>query len=292
MIPLRSRFARFLLVLVLVPAAGGCRRHAASSQGDPGGSPRVITTTPSATEIVAALGMADHLVGRDRYSVYPPEVKKLPVVGDFLLPSTDAILELDPDLVVLDQVQARSAEALAKGGVHTLVLDVQSIEDVLDGVTRAGKALGRPEAARALRARIEHGIAQVKARGAARAKRPRVLLVVDRELGGLRSIVAAGPGSYLDELCRDVGGENVLGQAGVRYPKVAPDTIEQMAPDVIVDATHAGDPVAAARDWSPLEGVPAVTHHRVYMLTQPYFVSPGPRVDQALAELERLLFVP
>ncbi len=253
---------------------------------------RVVTTTPSSTELVAAAGGASLLVGVDRFSTYPPEVKRLPVVGDFVSPSVEAILQLHPDLVVLDAVQIRTAEALRSGGVDTLVLEMKNIDDVLDGLTRTGHALGDERRAGEERARLEAAIARARAGGQARTRRPRVLLVVDREVGALRSLVASGPGSYLDQLVSLLGGDNVLAGSAVMYPKISPETVIEAAPDVILDATHTDDPAGALRDWRALAQVPAVAAGRVHMIGgegSGYYVSPGPRLDLALAGLEPLL---
>ena len=278
-----------LLLGALLVAAGGCRGRAAA----PGDGPvrRVVTTTPSSTEIVAAAGAADRIVGVDRFSRFPPEVVGLPVVGDFMAPSVEAILQLEPDLVVLDAVQARTAEALAAGGIRTLVLPMHTVADVLGGLERAGEALGPPgpDRARARRAQLEEEIARLRARGGERSDRPRVLLVVDREVGGLRSIVAAGPGTYLDELAAIAGADNVMKDSAAQYPNVSPETIIEARPDVILDAVHTADPAAARRDWQMLRDVPAVVGGRVHMIGEPYFVSPGPRLGEALRRLEELL---
>ena len=281
---------RSVLLMVVAVLAAACER---SSSAPASGPPRrVVTTTPSATELVAAAAGTALLVGRDRFSNHPPEVKGLPVVGDFVSPSIEAILQLQPDLVVLDAVQVRTAEALRAGGVRTVVLDMHTIEDVLAGLTRVGDELGAADRARQTRARLEAAIARARARGRSRARRPRVLLVVDREIGALRSIVASGPGTYLDELVTLLGGDNVLAGSAVRYPKISPETVIEAAPDLILDATHTNDPDAALRDWSPLASVPAVAGRRVHMIGgegSGYYVSPGPRLDQALAGLEPLL---
>lgn len=276
--------------VLMALALFGCDRADPSLANGP--VRRVVTTTPSSTEIVAAAGGAALLVGVDRFSVYPPEVKGLPVVGDFVSPSVEAILQLHPDLVVLDAVQVRTAEALRAGGVRTVVLEMHAIEDVLDGLTQTGRALGAPGPAAEQRARLEAAIARARAHGRARAVRPRVLMIQDREVGALRGLVACGPGSYLDQLVTLLGGENVLAGSAVRYPKISPETVIEAAPDVILDATFTGDPDAALRDWSRLAAVPAVAHRRVHMIGGEgggIYVSPGPRLDQALAGLEPLL---
>ena len=263
---------------------------AASPSAEAGPVRRVVTTTPSSTELVAAAGGADRIVGVDRYSKFPPSVAGLPVVGDFVAPSLEAILQLRPDLVVLDKVQTKTAASLDQGGVRTLVLEMQTVADVLTGLTSTGAALGTDETARAARAALERSIEAMRARGQSRAKRVRVLIVVDRELGALRGIVAAGPGSYLDELLAVVGADNVLAGAATRYANIAPETVIEARPDVILDAVHTGDPEAAARDWNALARVPAVASGRVHLLGEPYYISPGPRVGLALEGLEKALY--
>jgi iron complex transport system substrate-binding protein len=279
---------RTALLIALGVAACG-RDRSGTSSGPPR---RIVTTTPSATELVAAAAGASLLVGRDRFSNYPPEVKRLPVVGDFVSPSVEAILQLQPDLVVLDAVQVRTAEALRAGGVRTLVLEMHTVEDVLDGLTKVGDAVASADRATETRARLQGAIARARSLGQARKRRPRVLLIQDREVGALRSLVACGPGSYLDELVTLLGGENVLAGSSVRYPKISPETVIEAAPDIILDATFTADPDTAMRDWNALAAVPAVAAHRIHMLGSEatgYYVSPGPRLDVALAGLEKLL---
>ena len=296
--------SRILLGLLALAALASCRREEkapprsgpteATTQAPAAATPvvRVVTTTPSSTEIVAVAGGAGRIVGRDRFSDFPPEVASLPVIGDFMSPSIEAILQLHPDLVVLDAVQSKTAEALAQGGVKTLVLEMHTVEDVLDGITAAGSALGTESVAAGARAAIEREIAAVRARGRARDPRPRALLVVDRELGALRGIVAAGPGSYLDQLLAITGGENVLSGAGTRYPNIAPETILEAKPDVILDAVHTEDTAGAVRDWKVLGGAPAVAAGRVHILAETYYKSPGPRLVLALRGLEGLIHRP
>jgi iron complex transport system substrate-binding protein len=109
-----------------------------------------------------------------------------------------------------------------------------------------------------------------------------VLLVIDRQAGGVGNLVTAGPGSWLDELLAVVGGENVLRAAGVRYPKISTEEVLRARPDVILDLSY------AARDslapWQRL-AIPAVASGRVRALSDAYLIAPSPRVPEALAAL-------
>src|SRR5690606_32243208 len=126
----RHRRGPALALAVLVGlAAGACRERSERAAAPEAAPRRVVTLTPSSTELVAAIGAADRLVGVDRYSEYPPSVKDLPVVGDFLSPNVEVIVRLRPDLVVLDEVQARIAPALEAAGIDTIALPMHTIRD-------------------------------------------------------------------------------------------------------------------------------------------------------------------
>jgi iron complex transport system substrate-binding protein len=253
---------------------------------------RIVTLTPSTTEIVAAAGGLDWLVGVDRYSEHPPEVRELPRVGDFINPSFEAILRLTPDLVVLDEVQRKVDSGLRSAGIDTVVLRMHTLEDVREGLRRVSDALGTGERARDAIDRIDAAVAEIEKRASEREGELSVLLVVDRQLGGLGNLVVATSGSYLDELLAITGARNALATAGPRYAKISPEAVVRAAPDVIIETTHAADADRARHDWSELGDVPAVAHGRVHLVREAYYSAPGPRADQALRRLDELLYGP
>lgn len=248
---------------------------------------RVVTLTPSATELVAAVGAADLIVGVDRFSTHPASVRDLPKVGDFLHPSFEAIVALAPDLVVADEVQAEVARGLNAAGIRTLALSMHTIADVRAGLTAVGRALDREAAAHAAQAEIERALASARSR--AQTRPPRVLGVVDRELGGLGNLVAAGPGSYLDELLGVVGAENALADYRVRYPRLSAEQILRAQPEIILDLAPAAAPESGRDDWNRLLELPAVQHGRVYVLQDGIYLAPGPRIGQAIERLSAIV---
>jgi cobalamin transport system substrate-binding protein len=287
-----------LLAALAATLGAACRRPASAPGPNDSGTdrhPRVVTLTPSATEIVAALGAADLLVGVDAYSAYPPQVQSLPKVGDFLSPNLEAILALRCDIAVLDAVQQKFVIPLESAGIKIFAVPMQDVEDVRHAFVTLGAALGRQEAARAEIARLDAALAAGEARARAAAERaggvrPRVLFVVDRRAGGLAGMVAAGPGTYVDDLLRRAGVANVLADAPVRYVQISAEEVLARGPDIILDAAHTSDAARARDDWKVLASVPAVARGRVHMLSDPLFVTPGPRLDQAFARLVDILW--
>ena len=257
-----------------------------SKRQEPGaqtkGQPRLISLSPSATETVAAVGAVDWLVGVDQYSTYPAQVTTLPKVGAYLTPNLEVILQLRPTLVLVDDVHRATAEALQDAGIATLRCEIQTLADVETAVRDVGAKLGKTDAA----SRVLMQIAQAKtaARGAVTGPRPVVLAIIDRQTGSLGGLVAAGPGSWLDELLGAVGATNALAASPVRYPKISLEEVLRAQPAIILDLSDASSHDDAMQLWQAV-AVPATKAGRVRVLTDSYLRAPSPRVAAAIQAL-------
>jgi iron complex transport system substrate-binding protein len=268
------RGALILLALLL-----GCGNKRDQPQG---AQPRIVTLTPSATEVVAALGATADLVGVDEFSKYPPEVTRLPKVGSFLAPNLEVIVGLAPTLVVVDDIHGQVAGSLRDHGLVTVECAMHALPDVKQALKTVGDKLGRAKQASAAIEEIERALDDEAARRPPR--HPRVLVIIDREAGGLGNLVAAGPGSWVDELLAVVGGNNVLAASGVRYPKISLEEVLQGDPEVILDLSFDENVARKVAAWKQVD-VTAVRDGRVRALSEDYLKAPSPRVKQALAAL-------
>jgi iron complex transport system substrate-binding protein len=280
------------LVLVSVFAFAGCRGGPAGPAVG-AGHHRIVCLTPSATEIVAALGPAAiaQIVGVDRFSEYPDSVKHLPKIGEFLSPDVEGILTLRPDIAVLDAVQTPTRDKLQSAGIKVISIDMQALGDVQNGLGAVGAALGLEQEAVAARSRLADSLQAVAEDAAARRRgrpRPRVLVIIDRQPGGLGGLYAAGPGTFIDEVLTLLGADNVLAHSPVRYSQLAVEYVIALAPDVIIDASPLG--ASAAADFAELSSVPAVQHHRVTALLEPTLQAPSPRAAVGARRLLPLLW--
>ena len=282
----RARLAVLLLVCVV---AFGCRRDdapappPAAAPAAPA-APRVVSLSPSATEVVAALGATAMLVGVDDYSAFPAEVTRLPRVGSYLAPNLEVIVALKPTLVIVDDVHGQTAGALNDAGIATAACAIHALPDVKAALRTVGARIGKAADAERVVGAIDAALDRAAAERP--AKRPRVLAVIDREPGGLGNLVTAGPGSWVDELLAVVGGDNVLSAAGNRYPKISAEEVLRTQPEVILDLSYSARQGIAA--WDQL-AVPAVAAHRVRALSDAYLIAPSPRVAEALAALARAI---
>src|ERR1700722_17891607 len=73
---------------------------------------RIVSTAPSITEMLYALGLGDRVVAVTRFCRYPPEAQLKPKIGDYVNPNIEAIASLKADLVVIQTNPVRLRERL------------------------------------------------------------------------------------------------------------------------------------------------------------------------------------
>jgi cobalamin transport system substrate-binding protein len=268
--------------LVIALLVVGCSREdpARSVPAAQPGAIRLVSLTPSATELVLALDAGALLVGVDEYSAQQPAVAQLPKVGSFLKPDVETIIKLAPTLVIVDDVHGPAAATLHDAHIATLECPMHDLPDVRRGLRAIGARIDRSAQADRVIAAIDAAIDA--ARRARPATPPRVLAVIDREASGLGNLVAAGPGSWVDELLAILGADNVLAAAGTRYPKISIEEVLRARPEIILDLSY------AAREgigpWATID-----TTKRVKALTDQSLLAPSPRVGEALSTLAAAL---
>ncbi len=285
---MRTLIAACLAALVAsAPAAGRAQPDAGAASGGaewlgpppPALPRRVVSLAPSLTDMAVALGAAARLVGVTRFDD-APEVARLPRVVGFLDPSPEAVVALEPDLVLwlTDGAAYAAVRRMAQLGVPVLALPVIGVADVLASARLCGSALGDAAAGERLARSLEEAVERTR-RGAARLPRVRVLFVVGRD-----PLVVAGPGSFPDELLRIAGGDNVA--RGARpWPVYPLEKAVADRPDVVIDAA-VNEP---AEGLSRLAAIPAVHAGHVVRLRSDDALRPGPRLARALPELFRAL---
>ena len=268
---------------VLIAVVPGCSRDKAHA---PAVATRVVSLGPATTEALFAVGAGDRVVGRSPYCDWPPEAAKLPAVGG-IEPDIEGILQLRPDLVVgpSGAWSGKLAQTLESRGIASwFPAEIRTLAGVDALVVAMGARTGHEGEAQGVVDRIHAG-EQAVDRAVASVPHPRALLVV-----GLAPVVAAGPGSFADDMLRRAGAVNVVSD-GVPWPVVGFERLAEIDPDVIVDASVAegGGPTritAEASGWSALR---AVKSGHVAALPDERVLRPGPRVAEGLAALAHTL---
>ncbi len=293
---------RLVLAAVILAIAAGAflarawydRRHAAPAP-TAGHYQRIVSMSPSVTEILFALGLGDRVVGVTRYCKYPPEAQTRAKIGGHLDPNFEAIVALKPDLVITREDDEQAVQRLEQLGISTLVVNHKRLDDILDSLDTIGRACGVEARAGELRTQCQAKLDAIVQK-TANQPRPRVLVVAERSLGTgrIEDVYVAGSYGYFDRLIALAGGENACKQMTGEFPVISAEGIIHLNPQVIVDLIPlrpdvTQDEASLRRDWQQLPEVEAVRDNRVCVLRDDYAFIPGPRLILLVEKLARLL---
>ncbi len=261
---------------------------------------RIISLSPSVTEILYGIGAFDQVVAVSSYCEYPPEVEGLPRVGGWTDTNLEQVVALQPDLVIMTGVDAQAPlmePKLTALSIETLAVGSQSLADIYEAIETIGGAVGREDAARALVREMRTELDGIRTRTRDRP-RPSVLVVVDRLPGTLRDIYIATEGSYFTELVEIAGGTPITPPAPHNYTQISAEALVVFDPEVIFDmvqalttATVVGGGKLSENSkavWNTID-VTAVETDRIYPLTNKLLVHPSQFAVQAAREFAKRL---
>jgi iron complex transport system substrate-binding protein len=272
---------------------------------------RICSLLPSATEIVADLGLIDSLVGVSEECAWPPEVKGKPVVtaarvdtrrladaeidrvvresvadgSSLYTVDADLIDELKPDVLItqdLCTVCAVSSGDLATAcpvGASVISLDPGTIDEIADSVLRLGEEFGAEERARALVDDMRQRIGAVRA-GTAGHPRRRVFVAewIDPPFSA---------GHWVPEMVEAAGGVEVMGEAGKHSFQTTWDEALARDPELIVIAP-CGFLAEEAAERARTAGLD-LPCRAVAVDADSYFSRPAPRIAAGVEQLGHLL---
>ncbi len=285
---------------------------------------RVISLIASATEIVAALGYEDALVGRSHECDFPPSVDRLPVCSEPRIDVSGTSLEIDiavknavqevlsvysvfkdelerlqPTLIVtqtqcevcavnLKDVEAAVCE-LVNSNPQIVSCEPMALPDVWVDIKNVAIALGDPAAADRLNQELQQRLEAIRSEFGKTEKPPTIACIE-----WLEPIMIAG--NWVPELVRIAGGHAVMAEDGKHSPYQSWDDLVEIDPDVIAIMPCGFDIARTVKEINLLTDHPrwnelsAVKNGRVYLTDgNQYFNRPGPRVVESAEILVELL---
>jgi iron complex transport system substrate-binding protein len=222
---------------------------------------RIVSLCPSLTELVFDLGRGPDLVGRTRFCIHPAGlVDVVEKVGGTKNPKVARIVELAPDLVLLNEEENRreDADALAAAGVRCHTSFPKTALDTAAMVRSIGAAVEREVEAERIATDIERRSERVRA--AARG-RPEVswAYLIWRE-----PWMVVNGDTFVDALLSEAGGRNVFGDRNDRYPTITPEELGRADPRIVLLSSEPF-PFAEkhAAELAELAGLPPERFHLV-----------------------------
>jgi iron complex transport system substrate-binding protein/vitamin B12 transport system substrate-binding protein len=241
---------------------------------------RIISLVPHATELLFAAGAGGKVVATVEYSDHPAAAKKLPRVGSFTGFSLEAVLRLQPDLVVAwqDGGSPRELERLKRLGVPVFISHPLQPGDVALEIDKLGRLAGTEAAAARAALQYRQRLAALQQRYGGRAP-----VRVFYQLSQAPIFTVSGK-SYIDSLIRTCGGVNVFADLSLPAPQVSTASVVAAQPQAIIATDN-----ATLAMWQRWKALPAVAGGALFALSDDAISIPGPRlVDGAAALCARL----
>ncbi|MBW3541264.1 MAG: cobalamin-binding protein [Planctomycetes bacterium] len=285
---------------------------------------RIVSLIASATEIVAALGFEDALVGRSHECDYPPSVKRLPMCSGpridveassreidrqvkGLLHQALSIYDVRADVldrlaptVVVTQTQCEVCAVSLKDveaavcrmvGSHPRIVSLEpmALGDLWTDIRLVADALGAPQRADELIGRLDRRLEALTRSAGTVAVRPTIAC-----LEWLDPLMAAG--NWVPELVELAGGVDLFGHPGEHSPWMTWEQLRDADPDVIAIMPCGFDIERTRRELPALTGHPAwprlkaVRNGRVSLTDgNQFFNRPGPRLVESAEILAEIL---
>lgn len=242
---------------------------------------RIVSLAPSNTEILFAIGAGPHVVGVTQWCNYPAAAQAIEQVAGYSDLNIERITAAQPDLIVAARGNdLEGLQSLRQMGVPIFALNVQSVESMLDAVSRLGQLTGNVVQADSLIGQLRRRMARVDQRIASRP-RPRVMWGYVAE-----PVYTAGPGSLIDDVIERAGGENVARGAQGTWPQVSLETIVAWAPQVLLTSLGKGmQPAGEVERLMQVDGwkdLPAIRDGRLVHVDGDLLTRAGPRLVDAV----------
>lgn len=222
---------------------------------------RIISLAPSMTELLFAAGAGDKLVGVSEYSDYPIEAASLPIIGRYDLLNTEAILALQPDLIVAWKSGNPKAavERLRALGLTVYIAEPTTVLSIAAHVEKfaqlaGSEAIGGPRA-RDFRARLE------LLKNSYSDKAP---ISVFYQVWNA-PLISVGGNELINDIIQLCGGKNIFADLALA-PKVSVEAVIQRNPQVIIASGMDVSRPEWLDDWLVWPQVAAVQQHNLYFI--------------------------
>jgi len=237
---------------------------------------RVVSLSPSLSEMVVELGAADLLVGRLDAGEPLPELVSVPSVGRYGQLDMERLLSLQPDLLLLwpGSVGAGQREQLRRLNIPTYTAEPKTLDQLADQIEALAVTLGRPERGRELANHVRQRLLELRAEH--RRDQPlRVFYQVwDQPLYTL------GGGQIISDALKVCGASNVFADLQLPAPQVSLESVLQRNPDVIIAGNQ-----AQLDAWKAWPQIDAVRHGRLLLLADKGLERPSGQMIEATARL-------
>jgi iron complex transport system substrate-binding protein len=286
---LKNHYA--ILIIIFIAEflfSNGCQEN---ERQESGAGNRIISLAPHITEIIYALHGQDQLIAVTDYCRYPEEVEKKEKIGGLLNPNIEKMVRLKPTLLFGLPSHDKLNLELQKFGLTVTMMPNENIADVLNTINNIGMLIGHTDQAHELVNQINSRLDTLRMNT---IKKPiSAVLMIGREDGTLRNIMAAGSDTYIDELWRLVGGVNSYSDLPTRYGAINIESLLLRDPEVIIvfdmKRNKGVTRMQISPEWQYVKNLSAVQNKNIFVVGGDHTMIPGPRMVLLAEDFSKII---
>lgn len=248
---------------------------------------KIVSLSPSNTEILFALGAGEKVVGVTSYCDYPEEAKQIERVGTFDGPNMELVKKAQPDVVLAGYIQEEAVKALENMGITVIVTEAESFEAIYKSIEIIGHITGTGTKADEIIAGMKNKVSEIQERTKDREK-PEIFYVVWAD-----PLTTAGSKTFINDVIKTAGGINVAEKVE-GWANYSAEQLMKDNPEILVAALHSTDKGMNEEDLSRnqlFSKLECVKQGNVHVMPDDNIISrPGPRIVQAIEEMSRVFY--
>jgi iron complex transport system substrate-binding protein len=248
---------------------------------------RIVSLMPHATELLFEVGAGDHVVGAVQYSDYPEAAKKIPRVGGYSALNIEAIVALEPDLLIAwpEGNRNRELDRLKALGLPILVSDPREFEDIANALAIYGKVTGKDTQAAVALADFNKKLTYLRNTYSKQEKVSVFYQVWNAPL------MTQNGNTFISRAIELCGGNNIFADLPMTNPQVSIESILVADPQVIVASGMGQARPEWLDDWRVYKSLQAVQKNNLFHILPELFQRPTSRfligTEQLCQAMER-----
>ncbi len=242
---------------------------------------RIVSLAPHLTEIVFAAGAGDKLVGVVSYSDYPAAALEIPVIGSYNNINYEALVALQPDLVLVwnSGNGQELAERLRGLGLRVFVSEPKRLPDIARSLSKIGTLTGTSSTAERAAANY---LSRYQALQAGNSTKAQVKVFIELWHEPMMTVNGTHIISDSIELC---GGVNVFADAIPLVPRINVESVVRADPDVIIATGMADERPEWLDNWLIWPDLSAVKSSSLYGINPDLISRHSPRILEGVTQL-------
>jgi len=279
----------FILILSLSLLAVACQQETSISAEKIDKELRVVSLSGFLTETLYFLGHGDKIVGRDVTSTYPKTAVALPNLGHVSKLNPEALLELKPDIIFVEEKNKNQAQILSqleKSGIK--VISISTTTHLNNSLTAARQIMAhlptKKERLSGLSVKIEKDSLALTEFLSKNPADEKVLFIYARGAG---TLLAGGKNTSAGAAILHSGAQNAV-TAFEDFKPLTPESLLASQPDVVLMFDSGLASLEGKKGLTKVPGMaktPALINERIITMDGHYLTAFGPRAGEAMLEL-------